>query len=937
MKSDISLNNYNLSESSHEQSWREFLGKEFIPYSIGKGYEATHPKHPEIVFSISENELEEIRASNDAIQSRRETEIQEKVASTDYLNLEWSEEDPRWKEYLGKIYLRTDWNPYRIQDIWNPEIWHLISWYEEYREIELVNEKYQLKAERISDEQLSEKGINDYIVGDRGYRRGNYREKLYTALTENNLTINEVPEYINNLPVKAKNSLLKKEHLDMYEQTIVNFLKKYKNNSFEKTYIPNHKFIEIENLIVKGNFDTDKLLMFSEQLQSIQKRNFLQYHKRIYRYGYQYGKKNFRTTPPFQKEISCLRALDAFFKKGYSIEDLWDTPEHFLERLSYSLKQKIFLANYQGWGEYYWEYIDLGISKEKLDILQQEVKDEWKDLFLEKVQETVNFEKDLSTFLNTKHCKEKEYENNIKSIWENSRNINEICRQIARSIYLEKRWGDEGKYNETYRDKIVHILETYILEGIHKIRKKERIDKLPYNATFPEDFSERKETYWVEKEHRSNRDIRYVYVLDSLIEQKAEILKTLESEITHYDPETNPEKVNRYDERQAYRNLDIQEYLESYDHKKEFIIKRVQNTLSENIAFQNTTTIDREKVMEELSPQLMATSKETLYTLLFKETQKSVFYYPVRLPQAMRSAKLALFIPGYATTLKQLYPDDQERTKIRQTYIQTISKELLLEIKERLLSEDNFVAKEYCMRNALVYVYKRYWGEEEISLDLKWLQTKIYDHEVEQYKNILSPFEIELKEKITTPYESYKQLYSLIHSINSQTFFFLRNTPTHIQTKPKKGIKKEYEDIRHSEYKEEIASQLSPEIKEVYTSLWEKFEEIKLIILQEMVNQRSQENFAGRIKRMIEQTLQKKFWILTGSPEQIDFMYTYLESILESIILDDIRSKWLECMYPEDLQLLSQKILQPAIEELVKTKDKQLSENLFSRSLPISP
>jgi hypothetical protein len=169
--------------------------------------------------------------------------------------------------------------------------------------------------------------------------------------------------------------------------------------------------------------------------------------------------------------------------------------------------------------------------------------------------------------------------------------------------------------------------------------------------------------------------------LDSLIEQKITLLKSLETEITQY----NPEKANRYDERQTYKYLDIQEYLESYDHKKEFIAKRVQHVLSENLTFQSGEPLDREKIMEELSPKILETSKTTFYELLLKETKKSNFYYPVSFPQAMKYAKLALFIPGYATTLKQLYPNDEERTSIRQKYIQTITKELLLEIQQRLL------------------------------------------------------------------------------------------------------------------------------------------------------------------------------------------------------------------------------------------------------------
>lgn len=136
-----------------------------------------------------------------------------------------------------------------------------------------------------------------------------------------------------------------------------------------------------------------------------------------------------------------------------------------------------------------------------------------------------------------------------------------------------------------------------------------------------------------------------MYILDTLLEQKAKILRTLASDLTHYNPEENPEKVNRYDERQAYRNLDIQDYLDTHNHKQEFVKKRVNDALSENLAFKDKKSLNREEIIEELSPTLIATAKAKFYELLMRETTKSKFYYPVPLPQAMKNIKLSLFIP----------------------------------------------------------------------------------------------------------------------------------------------------------------------------------------------------------------------------------------------------------------------------------------------------
>ncbi|MDR0369272.1 MAG: hypothetical protein LBH96_01730 [Candidatus Peribacteria bacterium] len=123
--------------------------------------------------------------------------------------------------------------------------------------------------------------------------------------------------------------------------------------------------------------------------------------------------------------------------------------------------------------------------------MKQEAKAEWKDFFLEEVNNTVNLENDLSIFLN----KEKTYKSRVSSIERENRTIQKVFKQIAKDIYLTKKWGNKEEYGESYRDELAKVVENYILDGIQRIRTKERIDKLPYNAIFPEDFGEWKETY----------------------------------------------------------------------------------------------------------------------------------------------------------------------------------------------------------------------------------------------------------------------------------------------------------------------------------------------------------------------------------------------------------------------------------------------------------
>ena len=73
-------------------------------------------------------------------------------------------------------------------------------------------------------------------------------------------------------------------------------------------------------------------------------------------------------------------------------------------------------------------------------------------------------------------------------------------------------------------------------------------------------------------------------------------------------------------------------------------------------------------------------------------------------------------------------------------------------------------------------------------------------------------------------------------------------------------MKKEYLAMfDKNDYDTTIAQQLSLDIEEIYRNLRNQRKEIKVLILQSMLQQRIQQNFAGRIKRIIEQIMQKKF------------------------------------------------------------------------------
>lgn len=73
-----------------------------------------------------------------------------------------------------------------------------------------------------------------------------------------------------------------------------------------------------------------------------------------------------------------------------------------------------------------------------------------------------------------------------------------------------------------------------------------------------------------------------------------------------------------------------------------------------------------------------------------------------------------------------------------------------------------------------------------------------------------------------------------------------------------------------------IDLQLPTDIQKIYYTLQQDFEEIKKTILYKIASQRIDQNFNGRIKRMLENVLLQKFGTVTFSDEQITFVYDYL-------------------------------------------------------------
>ena len=123
---------------------------------------------------------------------------------------------------------------------------------------------------------------------------------MYTTLQEKNITLQAIPEFLEEqkqqpqtlpVPIPIFTGITKKEKIDHYEKIILNFFKKYEHHSLENLYIRDREIIEIEDAFDKGHFSGDKLLGRIHVFQAIQQKNFMQYYKRMYRYGGKYGQK----------------------------------------------------------------------------------------------------------------------------------------------------------------------------------------------------------------------------------------------------------------------------------------------------------------------------------------------------------------------------------------------------------------------------------------------------------------------------------------------------------------------------------------------------------------------------------------------------------------------------------------------------------------------
>ncbi|MDR0283111.1 MAG: hypothetical protein LBI53_07695 [Candidatus Peribacteria bacterium] len=152
----------------------------------------------------------------------------------------------------------------------------------------------------MNDQQLHEAGMKNYLTNSwsLGCLRSNYREQVFTTLQEKNLTLSAIPEFLEKqkqqpqtLPVPLFTGIAKKEKVDHYEKIILDFFKRYEHHSLENLYIRDREIIDTEHAFAKGHIDKGKLLQRTYTFQAIQQRNFIQFYKRMYRYGREYGSK----------------------------------------------------------------------------------------------------------------------------------------------------------------------------------------------------------------------------------------------------------------------------------------------------------------------------------------------------------------------------------------------------------------------------------------------------------------------------------------------------------------------------------------------------------------------------------------------------------------------------------------------------------------------
>ena len=454
-----------------------------------------------------------------------------------------------------------------------------------------------------------------------------------------------------------------------------------------------------------------------------------------------------------------------------------------------------------------------------------------------------------------------------------------IIDKIEESL---KKITSEKEDIEWIKENIVGLLEKKINEIIESIKNKEKPQKA---------------------ERDNKQDLSY----KRQIARRTLLINLLYKQLKILSPERA--KLSWREE-----NKDI--YIEEYNSffRDNFINKKREEW--------NVDINDLEAVKKKVIPEV----KDKFYKNVKKRwdirNQKQETRVPTRIDSTrgnrliLKLMNAAWFRTGNALLMKTVYPNDRERRKIRQEYIQIITKEIITEIQEKMTKEETFDMAEYYMINPINHVYKSYWGKGSIAKinpkTIEILDTLTKENFKVEWENHLNIIGKMLNKKIKTEEENNennKQLYWSIKWFRDLCYRYISYFFKDINVF--RGTWEEEITIAREENMEwigaipesciddtatmglklnELEKNLDSNIFETYLNFYKKLDIYREQIIERILQSRFFRNGkAGwKLQRVIEDKLIEQFGLITMDSGQNTFIIEYLKKALSSIILEDL-------------------------------------------------
>jgi len=848
-----------------EQKFEESLKK--IWYMSGFGFESGETYSKLLLNVLNQNQVSKVNEIPAHIEQQKQIE----AANIEY---HYAFDD----KYCGlRYYIKDDKTIYEREIPFSIEEYFEVS--EEVYMGHYNQQKKQLELNKVMNDKRNKRKS---ALNEKGYTREaeywgdeNYQEQLLKVLdTQNIPKIREIPEYIEQQSLEkytAKNEITKQQEPDFYEQSITHLLDEYEK-AVEIGKVADFNIMKIAELFTKWNI---KNLGLFYRFERLKKANIVNNFKKIYTYGIKitnskpnkqgftrlvYGYNDEETDTVGRREYEEISYFVSYI--WGEISDIEPNYEKFVAKIKKGYQEewtKFLIWEIAYFSEKYWftKY-----SLNKLGISNETIEDRRKE-------RTLSFIEDFANTLED-HLVEKGPFGDIDT---------NIIRKIDKNL---KTINTENEAIDEVKKEISNVLEKKIKEHIEKIKNKE-------------------------KPQKTERGNRLSLSYKRQIIQKSRLIDTLYEQLKILSPDTA---------KQIWREANKELYIEEY---KSFFRDNFLNKKREEW---NVDINDLEAVKQKVIPEV----KNKFYRYTKKRgtirEQKQETKVPTNIDWTrgnrliLKLMNAAWFDTGNALLMKTVYPDDKERKKIRQEYIQVITKEIITEIQERITQKETFSMAEYYMINPINHVYKKYWGKGAIAKiepkTIEIIDTLTKENFKIEWQNNLNTIEKNLNKKIETEeqnQENNKEIYWWVVWFKEFCYRYLRYfldgkvnfkgiTAEEKETIPEENFQWKgsipescIDDTTALDLKlDELKINLDPNIFETYINFYKKLDIYREQIIERILQSRFFRNGkAGwKLQRVIEDKLIEQFGLITMDSEQNTFIIEYLKQSLSSLILDDL-------------------------------------------------